>query len=391
MNPPDDLAADGDPQSISLPESDTPHGSLREGSSRRTRAAQRRRKVRRRALTGLAVVVVALVGLVVGVRHWYTTSLAGWGSDHRVVEVTIPQGSSTARIGELLVDREIIRNARVFTWRVRSNGAGPFEAGRYELPSHSSVDDTIDALTKGPLGPKTVRVSIPEGFRVPEIIERVHRDVPRLSVESLEEALRKRAITSPFLPDGATSYEGLLFPATYDIGEKTTAEQVLQQMADALRDRADRLDLVAGAQARGLSPYQVLVVASLIQAEAGNVDEAPKIARVIYNRLDAGEPLGIDATSRYLSILTGDNVDFESTSPFNTRRRAGLPPSPINAPGEFAINAALHPADGPWIWYVRDVTNDAQGRPRHVFTDSADEFERAKRACFEADLGCGSS
>ncbi|MBS1847112.1 MAG: endolytic transglycosylase MltG, partial [Actinobacteria bacterium] len=128
---------------------------------------------------------------------------------------------------------------------------------------------------------------------------------------------------------------------------------------------------------------------SLVQAEAGNPDEAPKIARVIYNRLAAGQPLGIDATSRYLSIISGRPVDFASPSPYNTRRRPGLPPTPIAAPGDFALDAAAHPATGNWLYYVRSVQNDAQGRPQHIFTASAQEFERAKKACHDAGLGCG--
>jgi UPF0755 protein len=160
-------------------------------------------------------------------------------------------------------------------------------------------------------------------------------------------------------------------------------------MAAAMDERVGAADFTASAAALNLTPYELLTAASLVQAEAGNPDEAPKIARVIYNRMRAKEPLGIDATSRYLSIITGDPVDFESSSPYNTRRQAGLPPTPITAPGDFAIQAALHPADGPWTWYVRAVENDPQGRPQHVFTDSTAEFERAKQACHDAGLGCG--
>ncbi len=163
-------------------------------------------------------------------------------------------------------------------------------------------------------------------------------------------------------------------------------------MANALTDREATMSLESGAAKLGVSPYGLVTVASLVQAEAGNPDEAPKIARVIYNRLAAGQPLGIDATSRYLSIKTGDPVDFESSSPYNTRRNPGLPPTPIGSPGDFALQAALHPAAGDWMYYVRDVHNDAQGRPQHVFTASAAEFARRQAGLpRRRALGCGAS
>jgi UPF0755 protein len=111
------------------------------------------------------------------------------------------------------------------------------------------------------------------------------------------------------------------------------------------------------------------------------------VARVIYNRLKQGIPLGIDATSRYEAEITrGDRrkVDFSSSSPYNTRKVKGLPPTPIASPGRASIEAALHPADGTWIYYV---LTDSQGH--HTFTDSASEFAKAKQKCHDAGLGCG--
>jgi UPF0755 protein len=131
----------------------------------------------------------------------------------------------------------------------------------------------------------------------------------------------------------------------------------------------------------------VLVVASLIEEETKVDAERSKVARVIYNRLEQGIPLGIDATSRYEAVLAGrsrDDIDFDSDSPYNTRKVAGLPPTPIASPGRASIEAALNPADGPWIYYV---LQDAQGN--HFFTESSREFINAKNRCAELDLGCG--
>jgi UPF0755 protein len=145
---------------------------------------------------------------------------------------------------------------------------------------------------------------------------------------------------------------------------------------------------VASAQERfNLTPYEVLIAASLIEEETKVDEERPMVARVIYNRLSQGIPLGIDATSRYEAELAGrdrESIDFESDSPYNTRRNAGLPPTPIAAPGRASIEAALNPAEGPWIFYVLE---DAEGN--HFFTDSNSEFLAAKERCRQAGLGCG--
>lgn len=351
----------------------------------RGRRARRRRRILVAAVSVFAVVVVG--GLAV--FGWYRTQLrAGDGPDTRIV-VEIPRGSSTADIAGRLADAGVIRNATAFTWHARFAGAGPFEAGRYRFATHSSADTALAVLARGSIGPEITKVTIPEGFRSGQIRQRIHDAIPRFTTAGIAEALASGTVKSPLMPAGSDDYEGLLFPATYSVTPDDSVTVLLQDMADAMTARVKRLQVDADVAALGLDDHQLVIVASLVQAEAGNPDEAPKIARVIYNRLAAGEPLGIDATSRYLSITTGDPVDFESDSPFNTRRRPGLPPTPIGAPGQFALDAAAHPATGDWMWYVRSTQNDARGRPQHVFTASPEEFARAKQACHDAGLGCG--
>jgi UPF0755 protein len=128
-------------------------------------------------------------------------------------------------------------------------------------------------------------------------------------------------------------------------------------------------------------------VASLIEEESKVPEERPMVARVIYNRLRQGMPLGIDATSRYEAEIEGrerGDIDFTSDSPYNTRRVRGLPPTPIASPGRASIEAALDPAEGPWLYYVLE---DAEGN--HFFTESNSEFLAAKQRCEDAGLGCG--
>jgi UPF0755 protein len=152
---------------------------------------------------------------------------------------------------------------------------------------------------------------------------------------------------------------------------------------------ATQIGLNEGAAAYGLAPYQIVIIASLIEREAKIPEDQAKIARVIYNRLGAGMPLGIDAALCYqrpkpCQLTT---TELEQDSPYNLRVNTGLPPTPIAAPGAGALQAALHPADGDWLYYVLDPNAATPGG--HFFTSDYDEFLQVKEACEAAGLGCG--
>jgi len=301
---------------------------------------------------------------------------------------------SVRGIGAILEDRGVISNASVFNFYAGRRGAGPFQAGVYELRQNSDFDLVLDTLAAGPSEPVLAEpadtVSIPEGLTVGRILDRLVEGVADTDRTELQAALDAGEIESSLRPADQPSYEGLLFPATYEVGEGVTGLTLLQDMAIEMEDRLERLDVDA-ARARlaeqwglELTDYDFLKVASMVQAEAGNVEEAPQIATVIYNRLAQGMPLGIDAVDRYGAELAGTEVDFtDGDLPYNTRRRPGLPPTPIAAPGEFALEAALVPADGDWLYYV------LQEERSHVFVVTNAEFLEAKRICRERDLGCG--
>jgi len=346
----------------------------------------------RRALAVLVVLAVLVGALVAGGLWWYRRQVDPPGSPGAAVPVVISKGSSTSAIGNTLHDAGIISNGAVFAFYVQRKHAGPFEAGRFVLHTNSDFDSVIRVLGKGParsIAAPTVKVNVPEGFTVAQISERLQRRVPRFTAPAITAALASGKVRSTLRPAGQTSWEGLLFPATYDVSVRTDLAALLEQMAAKTEtvSRAAGIDAQAAvvAQMYGikLTPYQALIVASLIQEEAGSATEAPMVATVIYNRLRKGLPLGIDATSRYLAESTGTPIDFTSTSPYNTRRQVGLPPTPIAAPGQFAIQAALHPADGRWLYYV--LTEPG----KHTFAVTNDEFLRAKRECEAKNLGCG--
>jgi len=345
----------------------------------------------RRTLPKLAVVFVFLLAVVgiagYAVHDWYVHQINPAGRPGAAVTVVIPKGTTITGAGSLLASRHVIGSSTVFRFWVRSK-AVKVQAGTYHFHEHSSFDEAVGVLRKGPIIEPVSRVTIPEGFTLAQIGERLTKLDPRFSSQALESALVDPTLSSPYRPATQQSWEGMLFPSTYDIGTKDTARTLISRMAAEMQVVGTKLGLGAGPvggadRVPKLTPYQVLTVASLIQAEMGNPGEAPKIARVIYNRLLAGMPLGIDATSRYLARQTGTSIDFASPSPYNTRRQKGLPPTPIDAPGETAIAGALHPADGTWLYYVLEA------KGRHFFTVSVAEFNAKKKECEAKGLGCG--
>lgn len=358
----------------------------------------------RRFLTVLVVLGV-LVALFAG-GGWYAWGqvqdrIDPPGEPGEVVAVEIPNGSTTQDIGAILADNGVISSSRVWDYWTRLNSVGPFQAGFYEFRTNMSFDEAVDVLDAGPRPPELQRVTIPEGLTVTEILERLadpERGVERWSLEALQAAAASGEIRSTYQPEGQSecvelggppwcALEGLLFPDTYEIDEDVDEAAFLRRLVAEMDARLAALDIENRAAALGRSPYEVVAIASLIEEETRVDTERGMVARVIYNRLDEGTPLGIDATSRYEAEISGrgrESLDFTSSSPYNTRRVAGIPPTPIAAPGQASLEAALDPADGPWVYYV---LQDEQGN--HFFTESFQEFNQAKAECARKGLGCG--
>ncbi len=343
----------------------------------------------RRILTVVLAVLVVLVVAVGAGALWVQRQIDPPGPAGDPREIVIPEGSTSDDIGRLLADEGVITSDLVWEWYLRINGGGPFQAGRYELGDNMAIGDVVDVLTAGPAPIEERSFTVPEGLTVSEILDRLADPDDGLGLDraTLQQLLDSGQIRWAGQPPGQTSSEGILFPETYRIAAGADEQAVLQLLVGQLDRVMTELDVASAQERFNLTPYEVLVVASLIEEETKVDAERPMVARVIYNRLREGIPLGIDATSRYEAELAGrdrEDIDFESDSPYNTRRVAGLPPTPIAAPGRASIAAALAPADGPWIYYVLE---DADGN--HFFTDSNSEFLAAKDRCREAGLGCG--
>jgi len=329
-----------------------------------------RKRRRRRGVLIMGLLVALVGGVVFQALQWSAARERKDVPPGRPVTITVSSGEGSVQIGRSLRDAGVVDSVNRFRDVAQERGLdGLLKPGTYRLQTGMSIDAVLDILAKGPS--TGVPVTIPEGFTVAQIVDKLvaTRQFTRAEVQR---ALRSRDLIVPHRPRGVTSLEGLLFPDTYGIEPDDTAIGVLQEMLDQLEVVLSRYQLSTAPQK--LSPYRLLIVASMIEREAKVDADRPKIAAVIYNRLAAGRRLEIDATVEYAvghARLTAR--DLRSSSPYNTYTNKGLPPTPIAAPGEAAIRAALQPADGDWIYYVL-ATKEGE----HAFTASYDEFLRLK-------------
>lgn len=291
------------------------------------------------------------------------------------VDVAIPAGASTGAIAALLQREGVIGSALAFRVAAKVRRMdGRIQAGRYELRTGMSYQAVLDALGRPPVE-RCTPVTVPEGFTVRQVAARVGARTHLAEADVLA-AARGAGVDRPdAAPEGAGSLEGFLFPETYCVGDRETAAGLISRMVREYEERTSEADFSYPRQ-RGLSPYQALVIASLVEREAKVEEDQGKVAAVIYNRLARGMRLQIDATALY--DLPEHKVptrrDLQRPSPYNTYLIDGLPPTPICNPGRGAIEAALHPPSTDDIFYV---VIDPSGR--HGFTDDPAEFERLKR------------
>ena len=328
----------------------------------------------------MGCVVVLLLALVIGVSFWgLFLRPASDVPPGQPVQIEIPQGSSTAEIGQLLADIGVVGNANRFRYEARSMGAdGELRAGVYDLSTGSEYDDVIELLRRGPES-VYVEVTIPEGFVIEQIAERVEAETGISASEFL--ALARGGVTEfpdyPFLASGYEgSLEGYLFPKTYRIKEGAGARDVIITMLEQYKKEMDSVDTTYSQQ-RGVSTHELVTIASMIEREAQLASERELISSVIYNRIAKGMRLEIDATIEY--VLPGNrfrltNQDLELDSPYNTYRNAGLPPGPIANPGLASLQAAARPAQTEYIYYVLTGTDGS-----HTFTTNYDDFQVAKQ------------
>ena len=352
------------------------------------------------------VVVLALLWMRGRIYGWVDAQITPEGLPGDAIKLTIPQGASVNEIAGELQSEGAISNATVFRYWLRCDGeltitrflgcdsVVAVEAGDYYLYENMDFASVRTVFEAGPLPEVFELVRIPEGLRWSEMAPRLLGENPAFDSDDLEAAYVSLVREASYLPEDAParSLEGMLFPATYDINADALSDEhgFLLRMSDEFDRRFARLlddpgthpEIVEG----GLSPYQVVIVASLIEEEAVVPQDRAKIARVIYNRLAEGMRLDIDATACYAaakSCADLTSADIQRESPWNTRVVTGLPPTPISAPGEASLLAALQPDDGEWLFYVR--TDEEGVRGAHHFSVTYEEHLENVQVCRELE------
>lgn len=341
---------------------------------------------KRRSVPGCLAVLVALAVLVGGfyfavtkgvelVRDQFSDPADFSGPGQGKVTFQVESGDSVAEMGRGLKAAGVVASVQAFLNAAdAAGGGGSIQVGFYPFKKEMAAADAVDIL----LDPGNIlsdTITVPEGLRVVDIVEVLVKNT------DFSQAQYERVLDDPQrlgLPDYAQGNpEGYLFPSTYDVGPDATAESILVAMVDRWEQAAQEADLEGAAAKLGYTPHELMTVASLIEAEAARQQDRGKVARVIYNRLTGDETDGllqIDATVNYAANqelgAVPSTEDLELDSPYNTYRVPGLPPGPIEAPGDAAIQAAANPTDGSWYYYV--TVNLETGETK--FAETYDEF-----------------
>lgn len=373
---------------------------LREAEDRRRAGAGGRGdggrppKTRRRGMpTWLKVLlpILVLLGLGAGVAAWgwinyepQIRELLGWqlpndyegtGNGEEVI-VSIQSGDIGSDVAHTLADAGVTMTFDAFyDLLLEQEEEVAFIPGNYALQKQMSAQAALDAL-QDPANKITDRLLIIEGTILPSALE-IMAETTGIPLEDFQAAAADLAAFG--LPAEAPSLEGYLFPATYQLDGGETAQGILQMLVSEMFERLD---------AAGVAPedrHRVLTMASIIQREAGsNEEDFYKVSRVFANRLEQGIHLESDATVAYgtgklHTVWTTQEDRDDASNPYNTYANPGLPIGPVGAPGDLAIDAALHPVDGPWLFFV--TVNLATGET--VFSETADEHQAAAEQLYE--------
>lgn len=296
-------------------------------------------------------------------------------TDSQIIE--IPSGSTTKSIGKLLEEKGIILKEEAFVAKVKDlDVANALKAGNYQLSAAMSVEDIINTLTSGKIYVERVKVVIPEGYEVRQIIDKLV-EANLIDRAVFEDELVNGQFDYPFISgiDRSTRLEGYLFPATYQFPKDISEHDIIDQMLRAF-DKAFTQDYYEKAKSLNMSVEEVVTLASIIEREAMVAEERPIVSSVFHNRLKKPMRLQSCATVQYIlgerkEVLSIKDTQIES--PYNTYQNNGLPPAPIASPGKASIDAALNPAITDYLFFV--TTNNGDGS--HYFSRTLEEHNAA--------------
>jgi UPF0755 protein len=288
------------------------------------------------------------------------------------VFVDLPAGTRQADIARRLADAGVVPDPWTFQFAVRLAGAGRrLQAGEYKFSAAASPREVVARLAHGDVYRRGV--TFPEGLTIREMAPIVER-AGLGSADDFVRIASDGALAAPFDP-GARTLEGYLFPSTYAMPHQASASEVARAMVAQFEKVFDG-KLRASAEQQHMTTREVVTLASLIEKESASPEERPMISGVYRNRLRVHMPLQCDPTVIYALMVAGrwnGNIkkeDLQIDSPYNTYRYPGLPPGPIASPGRTSLEAAVHPADVPYLYFV------SRNNGTHVFASSLEEHNR---------------
>jgi UPF0755 protein len=333
----------------------------------------------KRLLIAASILLFLIVSSVLVIRRTYEQNLKPLSSTEKVQQVTIVSGSSVKEIAKQLEDAGIIRSSWSFEYYVRNNNArDALLAGTYPLSPHQSVQDIVSILTNGKVS--TDNVVILPGINLLELKETLLNY--GFSEESVDKALDPALYEGhPALvdkPKGA-SLEGYVFPETFQKTANTDPEEIINAALDELQEVLTP-DVRAGIARQGLTIHEGVILASIVEKEAGNEEDKRTIAQVFIKRLNDGIRLESDATASYGAVLKG-TIDGLShiqalsyNSPYNTYRNDGLPPSPISNFTASSLLAVANPSNTDYLYFVAD--DEGQEKGRSFFSRTLEEHQQ---------------
>lgn len=344
--------------------------------------------VRKIVLTVFIILIISFSGLIGGGYLYIKSALEPVDpGDQKVVEVTVPIGSSVSSISRILEENNIIKDARVFKYYIKFKNEAGFQAGEYQFKKSMTFTDIIESLKQGKLMENAVfQITIPEGRQLDEIASIVAKKAPFSEEEILEKLKNKEFIElmQAKYPELLTNdiygeeikyaLEGYLFPATYPYYKKEpTIEEVIEPMIEKMNEVV--VKYIPQLLEREMSIHQFVTMASLIEEEATEKADREKISSVFYNRLEQDMPLQTDPTVLYSLGEHKDRVlykDLEVVSPYNTYKNKGLPPGPIANAGESSFKATLSPENTDYLYFLATKEGEV------IFTKTLEEHNNEK-------------
>lgn len=337
-------------------------------------------KIGKIILTTFIVIVILIIGGLFYLKNYYDNQMLPVAkTDIKVINVEIPQGSSTTKIAQILYDNGLIRDELVFRINAKLLGMdGNLKAGKYTLSNGLTPEEILQALQKGGITRATTKFTIPEGYELDEIAD-------RLSSMGLVDADKFIDLTStpdnfvseyPFLDmvPQDLNLEGYLYPDTYEVYVDSTEEEIIKKMLDKFKEVYDEL-IKGKTDELGITFNELITLASIIEREAMIDEERPIVSGVFYNRLKISMPLQSCATVQYVlgerkAVLSTKDTQIDSI--YNTYIHQGLPPGPIASPGYESIKAAVNPDEVDYLYFV------ANGDGSHTFSRTYREHINAK-------------